>query len=353
MTAPPTNEPLTSRLSAWLAERLGTEEVRLVDFRRHAEGYSWETFTFLAEFRDSRGEPQSLGLAIRREPQEGPLPSYDAGHEYRTYDAIRRYSHVPVPEVLWLEEDPAVLDRRFYAMRRVDGTVPVPWAAKEWEVLRSEDGRRRVGHEFVDILSRVHTIETSHAGFAFLERPSSADAVANAAIATWERMYEESAYEEVMLMRVAFRWLHANVATSGHVRIVHGDYRIGNFMLDANNHINAIFDWELVHLGDPIFDIAYSALRLYRGRSPRYSQLLAHDEYVSRYTTQTEIEVDDDVFRFWTVLGYVRALAQYFRSCHAFGEGRTDDLRLAAMSHQALYLMKFLAEDLGLRAMPA
>jgi aminoglycoside phosphotransferase (APT) family kinase protein len=346
-------EPLTTRLSQWLAARLESEAVELRDFRRHAEGFSWETFTFTAVFRDAGGRPDSLGLAVRREPTEGPLESYDAGREYRIYDAVGRHSDVPVPGVLWLEEDPGVLGRRFYVMRRVYGTVPVPWAAKDWEVFRSPPARDRLGREFVEILGRVHGIDTAKAGLDFLGPPASSDEGAKLAISTWERMYQESAFEEVLMMRVAFRWLRANLATSGRVCLVHGDFRIGNFMVDEANRINAIFDWELAHLGDPIFDIAYSALRLYRGRSPLFSQLLPEAEYFRHYADQTGIEVEAEVFRFWTVLGYVRALAQHFRACHAFAEGRTDDLRLAAMSHQSLHLMKFLAEELGLRRLPS
>jgi aminoglycoside phosphotransferase (APT) family kinase protein len=340
---------LTDRLAQWLAHRLDVDKVSLSEVRRHAEGYSWETFTFTADYADAGGMAHSLGLALRREPSQGPLEIYDAGREYRIYERVGRHSEVPVPEVLWLEEDPAVLDRRFYVMRRVTGSVPVPWAVREWPVFASDAGRRGLGRQFVEVLSAVHRIDTAAAGLEFLGRPATADAGAEAAIDTWERIYVESMFEEVLLMRVAFAWLRAHLATSDHVRLVHGDFRLGNFMLDEHDRINAIFDWELAHLGDPVFDIAWSALRLYRGRSPRFSRLLERDEYFALYSEQTGIVVEPEVFHFWTVLAYARALAQYFRACRAFGDGASDDLRLAAMAHQSLHLMKYLAEELGLR----
>ncbi len=345
-------DALISQLSEWLADRLGAPVVRLEEFARHAEGFSWETYTFTASFAAPGGERRSLGIAIRREPIEGPLEHYDAGRDYRVLDAVARHSEVPVPELLWLEDDPAILGRRFYAMRRVEGTVPVPWATKEWQVFRSPEARTRLGRQFVEILARVHSIEIEQAGLAFLGRPDSSDTAAEQAIATWERMYEQSAFEEVLVMRAAFRWLRRELATSGRVCLVHGDFRIGNFMIDSENRINAIFDWELAHLGDPVFDVAYGALRLYRGRSPLFSQLLTQEDFFAHYASCTGLEIDADVFHFWTVLAYVRALAQHFRACRAFADGRTDDLRLAAMSHQSLYLMKYLAEEIGLRSPP-
>jgi aminoglycoside phosphotransferase (APT) family kinase protein len=350
-TAEGTDE-LIARLSLWLAGRLGADAVSIDDFTRHAEGFSWETYTLTASFVSPGGEAQTLGIAIRREPAEGTLEHYDAGHDYRVLEAVHGHSAVPVPEPLWLEDDPAILGRRFYAMRRVEGTVPVPWAAKDWEVFRSPESRTRLGMEFVEILARVHSIDVADAGLDFLGAPHSSDQAAQEAIATSERMYEQSAFEEVALMRAAFRWLRDNVCTSGRVSLVHGDYRIGNFMLDEHNRINAIFDWELAHLGDPVFDIAYGALRLYRGRSPLFSQLLAQKEFLGQYAALTGLEVREDVFQFWTVAAYVRALAHFFRGCRAFAEGRSDDLRLAAMGHQSLYLMKYLAEELGIREPP-
>jgi aminoglycoside phosphotransferase (APT) family kinase protein len=346
-------DDLQPRLAAWTGARMGVSDVTITDFKRHAEGFSWETYTFTAGYRGSDGAPASLGIAIRREPAQGTLEHYDASRDFRLLELVARHSSVPVPEPLWLEEDPRVLDRRFYATRRVEGTVPVPWAARDWEVFRSDTARTRLGREFVEILAQVHTIDPDATGLTFLGRPASAESAAAAAIDEWERMYEESAFPPVLVMPAAFRWLRAHLATSGCVGLVHGDFRIGNFMIDGAGHINAVFDWELAHLGDPVFDIAYSALRLYRGRSPLYSQLLPREEYFGLYAEHTGLQVSDEVFHFWTVLGYVRALAQHFRACRAFADGATEDLRLAAMSHRALHLMKFLAEEIGLRKAPA
>ncbi len=60
------------------------------------------------------------------------------------------------------------------------------------------------------------------------------------------------------ILRFLIGWLRRNVATSGRVGLVHGDYRIGNFMLGGDRRINAVFDWELAHVGDPAFDVAWS-----------------------------------------------------------------------------------------------
>jgi aminoglycoside phosphotransferase (APT) family kinase protein len=46
--------------------------------------------------------------------------------------------------------------------------------------------------------------------------------------------------------------------SSGDACVVHGDYRLGNVMLDhARPRVLALLDWELATLGDPLADLGY------------------------------------------------------------------------------------------------
>jgi aminoglycoside phosphotransferase (APT) family kinase protein len=148
-------------------------------------------------------------------------------------------------------------------------------------------------------------------------------------------------------MRYAIAWLRSNVACSGTLTVCHGDYRIGNFML-ADGTINGIFDWELAHVSDPVEDIAYSGLPLFRGRNPLLSQLLDRATFFDRYEKLTGLRVDPEAFHFWTVLGLVKAAASHLRGSRAFEDGRIGDLRLAAMGHQVQYVLRHIARELGL-----
>jgi aminoglycoside phosphotransferase (APT) family kinase protein len=347
------DERLGDALARWLAERLSVPKVQIRELMRHTEGFSWQTYTLLAEWETAAGERRQRGFAVRREPEEGTLERYDAAQQFRIGRALYDCSDVPLPAVYWLETNSAVLERPFYVMERIEGRVPVPWDAHNREVFPDDGARGRLGRDFVEVLARVHAVDIAGAGLDFLGPPPSPDAAAHAAIAYWERLYEEAQRGELPLLRWAFQWLRANVATSGRLTLVHGDYRIGNFMIDAKGRINAVFDWELAHVGDPIFDLAYGGLRLYRGRSPLLSQLLSAEEMFAAYEEHTGLAVAPEVFHFWTVVGYVRALTQYVRAVRAFADGRTDDLRLAAMSYGSLHLLKYLAEELGLRSPPA
>jgi aminoglycoside phosphotransferase (APT) family kinase protein len=249
--------------------------------------------------------------------------------------------------VIDVETDPAVFGMPFFAMDRVDGAVPVQWQGDDRSVFPDDEARRRIGLDFVDTLAAIHAVDVAGTGLdAVIPGPGSAD-VATAEIDRWEAFLDDAVVVEVPLLRSAIAWCRAHRATSGRVGLCHGDYRIGNFMV-ADGRINAVFDWELAHVGDPVEDLAWAGLRLFRGRSPLVSQLLSWDETLARYRERTGLVVDADVLRFWTVLGMVKAAAPHIRAARAFEDGRSDDLRLAAMGHQTLHVLRQLADEIGL-----
>jgi aminoglycoside phosphotransferase (APT) family kinase protein len=77
--------------------------------------------------------------------------------------------------------------------------------------------------------------------------------------------------------------------------------------------------------------------------------MLPTDALLARYRDATGLVVDAETLRFWTVLGHVKTTAIFLRGCRAFEERRATDIRLAALSHRSLYLLREIASELGLR----
>jgi aminoglycoside phosphotransferase (APT) family kinase protein len=335
---------MIERIAGWLAAKLGAERVELRDVRRHTEGWSWHTYTFTAAWREDSRE-RSRGFALRREPEDGLLAPYDIRGQYRLHRVLAERSRVPVPALHWLELDRSVLGMPFYVMERVEGIVPVQWRPDDPQVFPDDAVRRAVGEQFVDVLADLHTVDWSGTGLA----PGAADPLAapRAEVERWRRFYEESVLVELPLVREALTWLAAHPACSGRLALCHGDYRIGNFILGPDRRIAAVLDWELAHVSDPVEDIAWAGLGLFRGRSPLYSHLLPERDFLDRYRERTGLAVEPEVLRFWTILGYVKSIAPHVRGCRAFEDRRANDLRLAAMGHQALYPLGKLAAELG------
>ncbi|HSG78398.1 MAG TPA: phosphotransferase family protein, partial [Acidimicrobiia bacterium] len=249
-------------LAGWLSDRLGAD-VAIADLKRHAEGFSWQTYTLTASWEES-GAARSQGYAVRREPEDGLLAPYDVEAQYRIHRAVLDHSDVPMPDLFWLETDPGVLGMPFYVMERMEGVVPVQWRGKDPEIFPTDEARREIGLDFVDVLARIHAIDVDAAGLRDLGPETDPEAAVRREIDFWESFYEDNFLLEVPLLRFIAGWLRRNIATSGRIGLVHGDYRIGNFMLGADRRINAVFDWELAHVGDPVEDLGWLCLRAWR-----------------------------------------------------------------------------------------
>lgn len=338
----PSGDEVVAGLRRWFASYLGAGDVELTDLAQHTEGFSWQTWTLDVA---ADGGP-ARGYAVRREPEDGLLAPYDTAQQYRIHEAVVASSDVPMPTLTALEMDTSYLGMPFYVMERLRGHVPVQWRPNDPVAFPDEDARRGLGEEFVDVLASIHAIDWREAGLTDLGDPADSDESAREQLEHWERYYTDARLVEVPALRRAMAWLHANVATSGRVSLVHGDYRLGNFMIDTDRHIVGIFDWELAHVADPVEDIAYSGLRLFRGRSSLFSHLLEPDAYLDRYADRTGLRVEPEVLKWWTVLGYVKASASHVRATRAFEDGANGDLRLAAMGHQVLHVLRGLERDL-------
>jgi aminoglycoside phosphotransferase (APT) family kinase protein len=326
---------LSARLGSWCGTRLGASpDSRIEDLVRHAEGWSWHTYTFT--LRDGSA---SRGIAIRRQPEDGLLAPYDIDAQYRLHETLEKRTAVPIPALIALEHDASVLGMPFYAMERINGRVPVQWKPKDPDVFPSDAARRSLGEQFVAILAAIHGTDTTPLGF--LPGASDPQRTTLTQLTRWRDMYDTSVLVHEPLLRYTFDWLTDNVPPPVRVGLCHGDYRIGNFIIN-DGRIVTILDWELAHVGDVAADVAWAALPLFRGRSPLYSHLLAHDEFLDFYERNGGPVIGTDSFTYWTIFNLVKAAVPHIRAARAFEDGGSNDLRLAAMGHQAIHIYKHL-----------
>lgn len=341
---------MNEQFAAWLATKLGAEgPVEITDLHRHTEGFSWQTYTFTARWHTGR-VPYHAGFAVRREPEDGLLSPYDIRAQYELHRAVAERSRVPVPALRWLETDPSVLGMPFYVMDRVDGRVPVQWTPEDPQVFPTPQARRHIGEQFVDHLAEIHACPTAGLPVPAATDPAKAG---RHAVDRWEDAYRSAAHPRIPLVELAADWARENEVTSGRLALCHGDYRIGNFMLDRQGLIVAVLDWELAEISDPVADVAWAALALFRGRSPLWSHLITEEDFLRRYRERTGLVIEPDVLRFWTIVNYIKVVSSYARAARAFRDGRTADLRLAAMGHQVFYVLRLLRRELrSVGAMP-
>jgi len=332
-------------LTAYLARRLVPRtDVRVLTLTRMSEGFSQETFRVELTWRGAAGEEHGA-YVLRRQPAAGLLEPYDTEPEFRVLAALAG-TPVRAPRVFWYERDPAVLERPFYVMEVVPGTVPLP-VMVDGKPVFSDDERARLGEDFVTNLAALHAVDWRGAGLDFLGVPAAGDGAAIRELARWEGYIARADGPPRPVLTEAILWLRRARPIADATTLVHGDYRTGNFLV-REGQIAAILDWEMVHLGDPMEDLGWACMALWRGESPYMCHLLERERLYARYEELSGRRVDPERVRFYEVLATVKMAAIMLTGLHAFREGRTRDLRMALFDHQWAYMAAAIANARGL-----
>ena len=235
------------------------------------------------------------GCCVLRRPPLGHVlaTAHDMAREHRIVSAIGRTT-VPVPPVLGLCTDSDVIGAPFYVMGFVDGVVlDSPERAAELAPAL----RPRVTEHLVDVLADLHAADVDEIGLGDLAKR---EGYVERQVKRWSTQWEQSKTRELPAIDEAARRLRNQLPVQQGVSIVHGDFRFGNCLTDVQSgRINAVLDWELCTLGDPLADLGYLGVYWFDGNasSARPNDptpaggFPAYDEVVDRYARRTGRDV--------------------------------------------------------------
>ncbi|WP_141013634.1 phosphotransferase family protein [Nocardioides sambongensis] len=232
-----------ARLGAFLEQRGITSG----DIVTKAIGDGHSNLTFLVS--DAEGSQ----VVVRRPPPPPTPPgAHDMLREARLIGALGDTA-VPVADLLATAEAGEVIDVHFYVMSFASGPVvttstPAP--------LDASTTRRAIGEMLVDTLADLHAVDWVAAGLSDIGRPEGFNTRHRARMA---RLVADADGNPPPHFAVVDAWLQENVPAESGATIVHNDFRIGNVVLSADRPggVEAVLDWELATLGDPLFDLGY------------------------------------------------------------------------------------------------
>lgn len=323
----------TEAVRRGLADYLGQQTggtATIGALKRFTVGFSWVTYGFTGQWT-ANGAPVSRDLILRIGPPNGIFGPYRATPEALTLQSLAN-TGVPVPGVYWYGEGPAPFGAPFIICDLVPGDAPIPWTADGGPAF-SEDERGGLADQFLGALAALHGFDWQNSPAAALDGARDVTQTAKAQIDEWEaRMHEWSA-RRFPLLDWAVTWFRANAPAAPRISLVHGDYRIGNF-LEQGGRITAILDWELVHLGDPLEDLGWVCLQAWRGRSPYMCHLLTREELSDRYAALTGHPVDPTALAYWEAFGTFKLAVMHLGAAHCYEARGFNDTRMAGMGAQ-------------------
>jgi aminoglycoside phosphotransferase (APT) family kinase protein len=185
--------------------------------------------------------------------------------------------------------------------------------------------RPRLVGEAADILARIHALPL--AGFDFLgHRPDSVDTLSA------HRDLYDGYRQPRPAIEAGFRWLERNRPDTVDRTFLHGDFRLGNLMIDATLGISRVLDWECAHLGSPAEDLGWFCTRSWRFAGPDRpaAGLASREDLLDAYRAAGGGSYDADEIRYWEIFGLVRFAVLNMMQNHGHVSGQRRGLVYAA-----------------------
>jgi len=187
--------------------------------------------------------------------------------------------------------------------------------------------REHMVQQCAELLAGIHGIDSD----TLPELPARSPAALVDDLAATHATYGQN----LPVFELGFQWLRQHASSKPSAKLVHGDFRNGNFIVDQNG-IAAVLDWEQAHLGDPHEDLGWLCMNAWRfgvidkavGGFGERAKLYAAYQLASGTT------VDPQRVRFWELFGTLKwgVICQWF--AHQFLSGEVQSLERAAIGRR-------------------
>lgn len=301
-------EELSTKLQAVLVPVLGAGTT-IENLRALTGGASRTTWAFDAVTGAGR-----RALILRT----GPPDDVHADMELEARaQAAAAAAGAPVPHILVADDSVAALGNPFLICDEVKGETIVRRIQRRLDA-GGHTRRTELLRQCAQALAAIHRADPQIDGLAYEDQ----------LVEYRERL--DAMKDTTATFEWAFRWLAAHRPQPTPMVLVHGDYRMGNFIVDGYN-LAAVLDWELVHLGEAYEDLAWFCIRAWRFGAPASlgaGGLGSIEGFVRDYEQASGTTVDRAALHWWMVLATLRwgVICRYQAERHLSGQSRSVEL---------------------------
>lgn len=317
-----TLETLAGQLAAYIAHKVpGSGEVRIDGLEQISGGASRQTYRFCARYKD-QGRAVDRRLILRKDPVASLIDT-DRRTEFFAYRAFYGTS-VPVPEMLWLEEDPQYLGSAFFIGAEIPGfeaspakILMEPYAAHH----------RAIAEQKWSMMGAVAAADPRERGLVGVMQWVEPADCWKRELGYWEGVLNDDELIPQPVMRATIRWLRNNPPPPAQkISVVHGDFRTGNFLYDEHGRIHGVLDWELAHIGDPLEDLGWSLNRMWCwGHDDRRGGLIPREDAIRIWEKASGLRAEPAALHWWELFATVKGQGIWVSSAHAWETGGNQD----------------------------
>ncbi|MBT3478062.1 MAG: phosphotransferase family protein [Candidatus Marinimicrobia bacterium] len=284
---------------------------------------------------------------VLRRPPLGPVaPSaHDMGREFSVLSVLHK-SFPFAPRAFLFSDNSDIVGAPFFIMERHTGVVVRTKVPSIYDDI--PDAGQQMSTALADALAKLHKVDYKSLGLESLGKP---EGFIERQVAGWYKRWEAAKHTDIPEMDEIHKWLNDNMPSSGPAVLVHNDYKLDNVMLASDNpgKIEAIFDWDMCTLGDPLADLG--ALLCYwvdpddppffkqSAMMPMDNTFLTRKELVERYAETSGRDVSE--ITFYHILGLFRLVGIAAQIYIRFLKGQTQDKRFAIFGDMIPALTQF------------
>ena len=190
----------------------------------------------------------SISYVLRRPPFGKKLESaHNMQREFRIITELSR-NNLKVPKPILLCVDRTISEDDFYIMEYIEGeTIADNLIAAKY----SDSQKKKITESFISTLAELHTFDVVESNLRDLGKHQD---YVERQLNRWNKQFRAQKVREIDDLDQATKILFDNIPSQQRISIVHGDYRLDNVRIN-NNSVEAIVDWELCTLGDPLADL--------------------------------------------------------------------------------------------------
>ena len=265
---------------------------------------------------------QSTKMILRRGSGiEGPL-AIKTADEARIQKEVIKVG-APVPKILAVSKNEEELGDS-YIMHFVEGESIAR------KILRDKEYKKALpilAYQCGEAIAKIHNVDINN--FSFLPKKPAEDQL--------EDLYStyQSFEQPSPVFEYAYLWLKEQDFGNFQESLVHGDFRLGNIIVNADG-LQSIIDWELAHIGNPLQDLGWVCGNSWRfGKNDKvvggFGEL---EDLLEGYNSISKLKVNKEMVRCWQVFGTFRWGVICLIQAYAHLNGTINSIEKAAIGRR-------------------
>ena len=265
---------------------------------------------------------QSTKMILRRGSGiEGPL-AIKTADEARIQKEVIKVG-APVPIILAVSKNDEELGDS-YIMHFVEGESIAR------KILRDKEYKKALpilAYQCGEAIAKIHNVDINN--FSFLPKKPAEDQL--------EDLYStyQSFEQPSPVFEYAYLWLKEQDFGNFQESLVHGDFRLGNIIVNAEG-LQSIIDWELAHIGNPLQDLGWVCGNSWRfGKNDKVVGGFGEiEDLLEGYNSISKLKVDKEMVKCWQVFGTFRWGVICLIQAYAHLNGTINSIEKAAIGRR-------------------